>query len=55
MLRGEVTYEFADGGEPLRVQAGDGLVLPGAREHRGRSGPEGVTLFLIDAEVARLA
>ena len=51
VLRGEVTYEFADGGEPLRVQAGDGLVLPGAREHRGRSGPEGVTLFLIDAEV----
>ena len=35
VLRGEVTYEFADGGEPLRVRAGDGLVLPGAREHRG--------------------
>src|SRR5690348_9943022 len=51
VLRGEVTYEFADGGERLHVREGDAFTLSAAREHRGQAGPEGVTLFLIDAEV----
>jgi len=51
VLHGEVTYEFADGGEPLHVREGDGFTLSAAREHRGQAGPDGVTLFLIDAEV----
>jgi hypothetical protein len=46
-----VTYEFADGGERLHVREGEGFTLSAAREHRGQAGPEGVTLFLIDAEV----
>jgi hypothetical protein len=49
VLAGEVTYELADGGAPLRLTAGDGFSLPdGGGGHRGRSGPDGARLFLID-------
>ena len=37
VLRGEVTYEFADGGEPLRVRPATGSSCR-RREHRGRAG-----------------
>jgi quercetin dioxygenase-like cupin family protein len=48
VLEGEVTYEFENGDEPLRLTAGDGLLLPDGAGHRGRSGESGVRLFLID-------
>lgn len=50
VLAGEVTYEFeGDDRPPLHVRAGEGLTLPdGASRHRGRAGPEGARLFLID-------
>ena len=48
VLEGEVTYEFENGDEPLRVSAGEGLLLPDGAGHRGRSGDLGARLFLID-------
>ncbi|UGS35944.1 cupin domain-containing protein [Capillimicrobium parvum] len=51
VLDGAVTYEFADGDPPLALAAGEGFTLPaGGGGHRGRSGPAGVRLFLIDRE-----
>jgi hypothetical protein len=51
VIAGAVTYEFADGNPALAVTAGDGFMLPaGGGGHRGRSGPEGARLFLIDRE-----
>ncbi len=48
LLSGEITYEFADGARPLRVQAGQGFTLPDGDPHRGRAGAAGARLFLID-------
>ena len=49
VLEGEITYELADEPEPLELRAGDGFTLPdGAGGHRGRAGPGGARLFLID-------
>lgn len=49
VLEGDITYEFTDGADPLRLDAGEGFTLPdGGGGHRGRAGPEGVRLFLID-------
>lgn len=49
VLEGAITYEFADGGEPLALSAGDGFTLPdGGGGHRGRAGTVGARLFLID-------
>lgn len=51
VVEGAVTYEFADGGAPLALTAGDGFTLPaGDGGHRGRAGPDGARLFLIDRE-----
>jgi quercetin dioxygenase-like cupin family protein len=50
VLEGEVTYEFQDGTDPLRLRAGEAFSLPGARVHRGQAGPEGARLFIIDRE-----
>jgi hypothetical protein len=51
LLEGDVTYEFADGHPELRLTAGNGFTLPhGGGGHRGRAGPNGVRLFLIDRE-----
>jgi quercetin dioxygenase-like cupin family protein len=48
VLEGEVTYEFENGDEPLRIGAGQGLVLPDGAGHRGRAGAAGARLFIID-------
>jgi hypothetical protein len=48
VIDGEVVYEFKDGSPELRVQAEQGLMLSAGSGHRGRAGPEGVRLFLID-------
>ena len=47
---GEVTYEFEGGDRgPLHATAGQGFTLPDAgRRHRGRAGPDGGGLVLID-------
>jgi hypothetical protein len=50
VLAGEVTYEFEGGDRgPLRATASQGFRLTdeGSR-HRGRAGPDGARLFLID-------
>jgi hypothetical protein len=49
-LDGEVTYEFDDGSDPLRVRAGEGFMLPTGSGHRGHSGGSGARLFVIDRE-----
>jgi quercetin dioxygenase-like cupin family protein len=51
VVRGSIAYEFEDGGERLALEAGDAFALAPDGGHRGRAGAEGVTLFLIDAEV----
>ena len=51
VLDGEVTYELAGAREPVRVRAGEGLLLPQGQAHRGRAGPDGARLFLIDRPV----
>jgi hypothetical protein len=49
VLEGEIAYELADERAPLTLRAGDGFTLPdGGGGHRGRAGPEGARLFLID-------
>ena len=48
VLEGEVTYEFENGDEPLRIAAGQGLMLPDGAGHRGRAGDSGARLFIID-------
>lgn len=49
VLEGEITYEFTDGAEPLRLDAGEGFALPGGDAgHRGHAGRRGARLFLID-------
>jgi hypothetical protein len=47
-LDGEVTYEFSDRRDPLRVRAGEGFSLPDGSAHRGRAGDRGARLFMID-------
>jgi quercetin dioxygenase-like cupin family protein len=49
VLDGAIEYEFDDGGEPLRLRAGQAFVLAGGRGHRGRNtASEPTRLFLID-------
>ncbi|MET0926021.1 MAG: cupin domain-containing protein [Solirubrobacterales bacterium] len=48
VLAGEVVYEFEAGGEPLALGAGDAFTLADGEAHRGRAGPQGARLFLID-------
>jgi quercetin dioxygenase-like cupin family protein len=49
VLSGRIEYEFDDGGEPLRLSEGDGVVLPAGRGHRGHNpGDAPARLFLID-------
>lgn len=48
VIEGEVVYEFEDGRQPLAAHAAQGFTLAGGSGHRGRSGPNGVRLFLID-------
>ena len=50
VVRGSIAYEFEAGGERMELGAGDAFTLSSS-PHRGRAGEEGVTLFLIDAEV----
>jgi hypothetical protein len=50
VVRGAIAYEFEGRDERLELGAGDGFTLS-PTPHRGRAGDEGVTLFLIDAEV----
>lgn len=47
-IEGEVVYEFEDGRPALTVRAEQGFTLADGNGHRGRAGPEGVRLFLID-------
>ena len=48
VLEGAVTYAFQNGGEPLAVKRGDAFTLADGEAHRGRAGPDGARLFLID-------
>jgi len=48
VFEGEITYELADGTGPMSLSAGEGFTLPDGGGHRGRAGPDGVRLFLID-------
>jgi quercetin dioxygenase-like cupin family protein len=49
VLDGAIEYEFEDGGEPLRLRAGQAFVLGAGRGHRGRNVAGAATrLFLID-------
>lgn len=49
VLDGAIEYEFEDGGEPLRLRAGQAFVLGGGRGHRGHNvADEATRLFLID-------
>jgi quercetin dioxygenase-like cupin family protein len=48
VLDGEIAYERPDGGDPLRLRAGDGFTLADGDRHRGRAGADGARLFLID-------
>jgi quercetin dioxygenase-like cupin family protein len=49
VLDGAIEYEFDDGGEPLRLRAGQAFVLGAGRGHRGRNtADEATRLFLID-------
>jgi hypothetical protein len=48
VLDGEVAYEFQDGAPTLTARAGQGFMLTRGTGHRGRAGPDGVRLFLID-------
>jgi quercetin dioxygenase-like cupin family protein len=50
VVRGEITYSFEDGRDPLVLHAGEGFSLPPAPRHRGRNeGNQPARLFLIDA------
>jgi hypothetical protein len=48
VLEGDVTYEFESGREPMALRQGDAFTLADREGHRGRAGPEGARLFLID-------
>jgi quercetin dioxygenase-like cupin family protein len=48
VVEGDITYEFDDGAAPIRASAGQGFRLPEGQGHRGRAGPAGARLFLID-------
>src|SRR3954471_10081333 len=49
VLDGSIEYEFDDGGEPLRLRAGQAFVLAAGRGHRGaNTAGEATRLFLID-------
>jgi hypothetical protein len=52
VLEGEITYEFQDGSQPLSLVAGEAFALPGTSAHRGKAGPDGARLFIIDREPA---
>jgi quercetin dioxygenase-like cupin family protein len=49
VLEGALEYEFDDGSEPLRLQAGEGFVLAAGTGHRGRNVTDApARIFLID-------
>lgn len=48
VIEGEITYEVNGGESELKLEAGDAFTLAEDSKHRGKAGPEGVVLFIID-------
>jgi quercetin dioxygenase-like cupin family protein len=50
VISGQITYEFDDGRDPMRIHTGEAFALPPEPRHRGRNeGTERARLFIIDA------